>query len=219
LYRNFTNVWSLPADTNLWTNYVFSYSFREASGLSNSMEMQVKSSANNWIEFTKIGAPGPDGWDTVRASLAQFVQPQGIGLFDPTSVQGIALNIRVFQTNVIYTGFFDNIYFDTPAAIPPAGATFGLYQSSNDSPRDNTPFYIQSIQPGAGGQMVLSWLARSDRLYSVEYQDLALSPAGWFLPLPPLTNLTILTNGLLRATDTNAPSSPARFYRVRVQPR
>ncbi|MGA2864838.1 MAG: beta-galactosidase [Verrucomicrobiota bacterium] len=215
LYRNFTNVWSLPADTNLWTNYVFSYSFRESSGLSNSMEMQVKSSDNNWIEFKKTYAPGPDGWDTVRASLAEFVQPQGVGPFDPTNVRGIALNIRVFQTNVIYVGYFDNVYFDTPAAIPPTGPTFGLYLSSNDSP---PPFSIH-IQPGPGGQMVLSWLARSDRLYSVDYQDLALNPGGSFLPLAPLTNLTIATNGLLQATDTNAPSSPARFYRVRVQPR
>ena len=219
LYRNFANVWSLPADTSLWTNYVFSYSFKEASGLSNSVQMQVKSGANNWIEFDKAYAPGPDGWDTVCASLDQFVQPSGIGLFDPTSVQGIALNISVFQTNVIYTGFFDNVYFDTPATIPSTGASFGLYLSSNDSTPDNTPFYIQGIQPGAGGQMVLSWLAQSNRSYSVEYEDLALGSGGRFLPLAPLINLTIPTNGLFQATDTNAPSSPARFYRVCVQPR
>ena len=119
------------------------------------------------------------------ASLDQFVQPSGIGLFDPTSVQGIALNIRVFQTNVIYTGFFDNVYFDTPESIVPTGASFGLYLSSNDSPPDNTPFYIQSIQPGAGGPMVLSWLAQSNRLYSVEYQDLRLDAGGSVSPAGP----------------------------------
>jgi hypothetical protein len=219
LYRNFTNVWSLPADTRLWTNYVFSYSFKEASGLNSSMEMQVKSGANNWIEFKKTYAPGPDGWDTVRASLDQFVQPSGIGLFDPTSVQAIALNIRVFQTNVIYTGFFDNVYFDTPAALPPSGATFGLYLSSNDSTNDNSTFAIQSIQRLADGAVTLSWQARTNRSYTVEYQDGELLSAEYFLVLAPLTNLTVSVNSLLSATDLTATSSPVRYYRVRSQPR
>ncbi len=219
LYRNFTNVWSLPADTSLWTNYVFSYSFREANGLSCSMEMQVKSGANNWIEFKQTYAPGPDGWDTVRASLDQFVQPSGIGLFDPTSVQAIALNIRMFQTNVIYTGFFDNAYFDTPAALLPPGPTFGIYQSSNDSPPDNTTFAIQSIQRLADGTVRLSWQARTNLSYTVEYQDGELLSEEYFLVLAPLTNLTVSVNGLLPAANLTAASSPVRFYRVRSQPR
>ena len=219
LYRNFTNVWSLPADTRLWTNYVFSYSFKEGGGLSSSMEMQVKSGADNWIEFKKPYAPGPDGWDTVRASLDQFVQPSGIGLFDPTRVQAIALNIRVLQTNVVYTGFFDNLYFDTPAALPSSGATFGLYLSSNDSTNDNSTFAIQSIQRLADGAVTLSWQARTNRSYTVEYQDGELLSADYFLVLAPLTNLTVSANSLLSATDPTATSSPVRFYRIRSQPR
>lgn len=217
LYRNFDNLWSLPADTSSWTNYVFSYRFREANLLPCSVELQVKSGANNWIQYTQTYNPGPGGWDTVRASLAQFVQPDGILPFDPTNVQGIALNIRAFQTNVTYLGFFDNAYFDTPESIVPTGASFGLYLSANDSPPDKTSLRIESIQRNSG-RILLSWIARTNRLYTVEYQDGLLQPAEFFRPLTPLTNLSTAVNGLLQVADTNAPSSLARFYRLRAQP-
>src|SRR5258708_18229373 len=130
--------------------------------------MQVKSGANNWIEFTKPYMPGADGWDTVRASLAQFVQPGGIGLLDPANVQAIVVNIRPFQTNVIYTGFFDGINFDAPETILPTSTTFGVYRSSNDSVPAGPELHIESFQAGSGAEISLSWSARSNWLYSVE---------------------------------------------------
>jgi hypothetical protein len=218
LYRSFPNTWSLPQNKNAWSNYVFSYSFREETWKDCSIEMQVKSGDNNWIEFKKPYAPGTGGWDTVRASLDQFHQPAGVGRFDPKHVQGIALNIRTLEKKVTYVGFFDDIYFDAPDTIVPSGTRFGFYQSINDSVADDTPV-IQSIEQGDDGQIVLSWMARSNRLYSVEYQDAGPDSVEYFLPLIPLTSLTVPTDGLLRATDTNVILSPARFYRVRVQPR
>jgi hypothetical protein len=219
LFRYFTNIWALPANTNLWTNYVFSYSFREAGRLPCSIEMQIKSDTNSWIEFKKTYTPDANGWDTVRASLAQFVQPSGIGQFDPTHVEGIALNVRLSRTGVIYVGFFDNAWFDTPNTIVPSGTSFGIYQSSNDSVPDNTPVIIQSIHRVSGSQMQLSWQARSNRLYTVEYQDIGPLSEECFLPLFPLTNLWLPTNGPLTVTDTNAAWPTNRFYRLRTQPR
>jgi len=216
LFRPFTNTWALPANTNAWSTYVFSYSFREANLRPCSIEMQVKSGTNNWIEFTKTYTPDASGWDTVRASLDRFVQPSGIGTFDPTSVQGIALNVRVFQTNATYVGFFDTAYFDTPDTIVASGTNFGIYQSSNDSPPDNTILQIQSIRSGPGGQMTLSWFAQSNRSYTIEYQDVGLYQ-DCFIPL--YTNLLTPTNSLLQAVDTNSVPAPARFYRLRAQPR
>jgi hypothetical protein len=219
LYRNFTNVWGLPADTSQWRNYVFSYSFRETNRLACSVEMQVKSSANNWIEYKTDYTPGPDGWQTVRASLDQFVRPGGIGLFDPNNVQGISLNIRMLRTNVTYVGYFDNAFFDAPDLIMQTGNSFGLYQSTNVSVPDNTTFAIQSIQRLADGAVRLSWQARTNLSYTVEYQDGELLSEEYFLVLAPLTNLTVSVNSLLPTNDLTATSSPVRFYRVRSQPR
>jgi len=218
LYQGFATNWSLPSDTNLWGQYIFSYSFREANARGCSLEMQLKSGANNWIEFGKTYQPGPDGWDTVTASVAQFVQPQGIGAFDPTSVQGIALNIRVFETNVLYVGFFDDVHFATPRMIVPTGTRFGSFQSGSGSGQPAPEFYLLSIQH-TNGQIALSWPARSNRVYSIEHQDVDLSFPGGFVPLGPLTNLGLPTDGLLRVMDTSAPTGSLRFYRLLFQPR
>ncbi len=197
---------------------MLSYSFREAAGRSCSIEMQVKSGANNWIQFTKPYTPGADGWDRVVASLGEFVQPEGIGAFDPASVQGIALNVRVYQTNVIYVGFFDDVYFATPETIVPIGVEFGHYQSSDDSVAPDTWLDIESLPAGPDRLTVLSWLARSNYLYSVEYRGPDLNKAEPFRPLAGLTNLMVRYSGRFQVIDTNAPSSAARFYRLRIQP-
>ena len=216
LYLNYSNTWSLPANTNAWSNYVFSYSFREANFRRCLVEMQVKSGTNNFIQFSTTYNPGPDGWCTVRAPLAQFVPPtNGIGRFDPANVQTIALNINMLETNVTYVGFFDDVSFDTPDTIVPTGTSFGWYQSSNDSPPDNTVLRIESIRR-VGRQVSLSWLAQTNRSYTLEFQDADLCQYC-FLPL--LTNLTTTTSGLMSVADTNPPVSFARFYRLRAQPR
>src|SRR5213076_3581503 len=65
LAYDFPSPWALPSDRKRWTNYVFSYDFKEASRLRCQLEMQVKSGPNNWIQFVKTYSPGADGWDTV----------------------------------------------------------------------------------------------------------------------------------------------------------
>jgi hypothetical protein len=73
-----TNQWALPADHNLWSNYVFSCDFKEQQRLPCSFELQIKDTAGNWIQFTTAYTPGSDGWDHVSASLAEFTPPPGV---------------------------------------------------------------------------------------------------------------------------------------------
>ena len=218
LYRNFTNVWALPTDRSKWTDYVFSYNFREQAGQACSLEMQVKSGANNWIEFKKPYSPGPGGWDRVAASLAEFQQAPGIDPFDPANVQAIAVNIRMLETNATYVGFFDNVFFDAPDTLMPSGTLFGSYVSTNDAALPNPPFAIQGIQMSQDGHVTLSWGASSNLVYAVEYQDGDMAMADEFVALPGLTNLWSPVDRVISATDLG-PVSTARFYRVRSQPR
>src|SRR5262249_21350062 len=53
----FTNEWALPANTNEWVNYSLSYDFKENNGHSCVLEIQVKSSPTNWVQFTKNYSP------------------------------------------------------------------------------------------------------------------------------------------------------------------
>ncbi len=218
LYRDFDHVWSLPIDTNAWDHYVFSFDFREGNGLPCLLELQIKSSENSWIEFRKPFLPGPGGWDTVRASLAEFNQPEGILPFDPSRVQGIALNIRALQEDAVYIGFFDNACFAPPETPVASGTPFGHYESRNDSTPGPPSLQIQSVHY-ALGQVRLSWTARADRTYTVECQNDRLLSESGFRPLLPWTNLTVLASGPLEITDPDPPSVGARFYRIRAQPR
>jgi hypothetical protein len=219
LYQAFQTNWALPADTNRWRDYEFSYSFREANQLPCLVEMQVKSDTNNWIEFSRPYHPGSDGWDRVEASIAEFVQPQGIGLFDPANVRGIAVNVRMLETNALYVGFFDNIDFRGPTRALPGGTIFGLYDSSNDSAPVSPEIYSIVLDRRTDGAMTLSWPGRTNRLYTVEHQDWDFSFSGGFSPLEGFTSLRIATNGLFHVTDTNTAGVPLRFYRLAIQPR
>jgi hypothetical protein len=131
----FTNEWALPVDTNQWTNVTFSYAFREDASRQCTLEMQIKSGSNNWIQFTRPYAPGPGGWDTIRATLGQFVRPADAGPFDPAHVQAIAVNIRMREVGRVYKGLFDNIEFNAPDQILTPGAVYGTYTTVNDSLR------------------------------------------------------------------------------------
>jgi hypothetical protein len=151
LYRDFTNEWSLPTDTNLWTDYVFSFDFREKSQRDCILEMQVKSDADSWIEFTQPYAPGTNGWDTIRADLSQFITPAGVGAFDPARVQSLAVNIRMLDPHAQYQALFDNIHFDTPGQLVPSGERSAFYTSTNDSAR------LESIRINASGDAIIQW--------------------------------------------------------------
>lgn len=213
----FTNVWSLPSNTNAWTNYVFSFAFREAHSLPCTLELQVNSDSQNRIIYTRTYAPGTDGWDTIRASLKQFVPAAG-SVFDRTHIQSLAVNIRMLNKGVAYNGFFDNFYFDAPDQALPSGSTVSSVQFTNTVTPDATRFQIESAFVNSKGQIVLSWPAHSNLLYSVEYAEDGLGEMSLFVPLPVQTNLTVPVDTTMTATDTNVPLSRARFYRVSVQP-
>jgi hypothetical protein len=151
LYYGFTNEWALPADHHLWANYSLSYDFKENNGHACVMEMQIKSGPTNWIQFTKNYSPGPNGWDSLHATLDQFVQPSDVGLFDANHVQGFSLNIRMLQPAALYAGFFDNVYFDAPDEPGPTGTLYATYTSANDS------FRLESVRQEPSGNLILTW--------------------------------------------------------------
>ena len=88
-----TNDWELPADTNLWSNYVFSCDFKEIPARACILQLQVKDADRNWIEFNKTNA-GPGRWDTIKASLDQFVLPGPNAMFDRTRIREFVVNVH-----------------------------------------------------------------------------------------------------------------------------
>ena len=156
MYYEFTNDWALPADTSQWTNYVFSYDFRESHGYPCSVEMQVKNAdptgSGKWIQYTNLYSPGPNSWFTTQASLDQFHPPPGLfGVFEPDKVHAIVVNIRMLTPDVQYVGSFDNIRFLGPEVDQGGGSTTSIYTSANDV------LGWLTIQPGASGVSV-SWI-------------------------------------------------------------
>ena len=145
------------------------------------------------------------------------MQPGGIGTFDPKAVYALAVNIRISEKGVTYKGYFDNIWFDAPDVLLPDGPPIGIYLSGNDSLSQDEAFSLQEIRREPSGIVHLSWFARTNRVYTVEYQDNTLGAI--FNPLLPLANRTVETDSLLQVSDTNAPSTTTRFYRVRAQKR
>jgi hypothetical protein len=134
MYYTFTNEWALPASRALWTNYVFSFDFKEASAHQCIMELQVKSSPNDWIAFTNIYQPAANLWCSLKASLNQFSTN---GAFDATHVQAIVVNIQMLDKNATFLGMIDNIRFDAPEVPNSAELGYGIYDSSNDSLPDS----------------------------------------------------------------------------------
>jgi hypothetical protein len=159
----FPTPWSLPADTNQWKNYSFAFDFKERDGFSNIMELQL-TSPNTYdtngnrlqhaINFTKQYAPGSNGWDTISATLDQFVQPGYFQPFDPTRVAGLVLNIQMQQTNsmtnVLYVGYLDNIRFHGPLTPAAGDATYGFFSSTND-------FYRITVSVDSRGMLTITW--------------------------------------------------------------
>jgi hypothetical protein len=135
MYREFPRPWALPAQLQAWTNYVFSFDFKESSGYRCVLELQIKSSADHWLSFFKTYV-GSNQWDTVRASLRDFILPPGSQGFDPTQVQTLAVNIQMLDPNVVYYGSFDQIRFEGPETPLPAELSYGTFQSASSFPRD-----------------------------------------------------------------------------------
>ena len=186
----FPTNWALPSDTNQWRNYSFAFDFMEASGLACVMEMQVKSTNEQWIQFTQPYNP-TNGWDTIHATLDQFASPSGPGLggFDPHHVKTLVVNIRMEAGAVQYVGSFDNIRFQGPETDLGGGQPTALYRSADDS--------LGWLSIGSdGAEVIVSWLVPGTL-------QTAMDPQG------PWTNLTSATSPYPVQPGTNR-----QFFRL-----
>jgi len=109
-----TNDWALPADHVLWSNYVFSCDFKETHARACVLQLQVKDADRNWMGFNKTNA-GPGRWDTIKASLDQFVLPPWPNArFDSNHIREFVVNVEMLETNATYEAHFDNVQFVGP---------------------------------------------------------------------------------------------------------
>lgn len=134
MYYTFSNVFALPANRSRWTNYSFSFDFKEASSHQCILELQVKSSANAWIGFTNVYQPGPNQWSTLKRTLDQFTTN---GAFNGSHIEALVVNIQMLDKSATFLGSFDNIGFDAPETSNPPELRYGIYDSSNDSLPDS----------------------------------------------------------------------------------
>jgi len=191
LYYGFATEWALPSNRSSWTNYSLSYSFKETKLHQCVMEMQIKSGPTNWIQFTNTYLPGSNGWATVRATLNKFYQPADVGKFDPNHVQGFALNIRMLQKGRLYTGLFDNVYFDALDEPAESGTVYVAYSSANDS------LFLEAIRQEPSGNLILSWPGGA-------VLESAPDPSGTWTNVPAATS-----------PYTVVPSQARAFFRLR----
>lgn len=151
MYYNFATPWSLPANMQQWSNYSFSFDFKEESRYRCRLELQVKSAADKWTSYIRPYAPRPDKWDSVRATLDQFVSPDGFGPFNPTNIEALAINVQMLDKNATYVASIDNIRFEGPKIPFPPDFRYGAFFSNNDSPLDSDRDGIPDIyETGTG---------------------------------------------------------------------
>jgi len=138
LFYVFPEEWALPTDPAEWSQYRFGFDFQEAEQRACQIELQVKSGANDWVEFVRSYTPGPDGWDRVAAALNDpgWRTPPEVGAFDPAHVQSLAVNVRMLERPALYVASFDRISFDGPEMPLPPELSYGVYRSANDAPID-----------------------------------------------------------------------------------
>ncbi|HEV8543650.1 MAG TPA: hypothetical protein VGR78_14750, partial [Verrucomicrobiae bacterium] len=181
--------WALPANRQEWTNWFFSFDFREDHGYPCQIQMQIKNLEPNppsgkWLQITVPYTPGTNGWGRIEASLADFQPTPGLpGIFDSDHVDQIVIAALMEQSLVQYVGSFDNIRFDGPDQVLAFGAPIGSYGSANDS----SGFLKVELVPT--NQVRISWTGNGN-LESAEQVKgpwtavfRALSPLE--IPLPP----------------------------------
>jgi hypothetical protein len=78
-------------------------------------------------------------------------------------------------------------------------------------------FHIENIRRGTNGNVQLSWLARTNKVYGISYFDGNWFDGAQFFPLEGMSNHTVGTNGLLQVIDSSAGSAAQRFYRITVR--
>lgn len=119
------NFASPPLLPTTLSNAAFSVDFYENDGDICDIELQLKS-AGGMSTYSRVYSGAT--WDTVRANLSQFS-----GSADMANLQSIVIVCIMRDTNVIYTGHFDNILFTGTVADVTTPLTNGLYLSINDS--------------------------------------------------------------------------------------
>jgi hypothetical protein len=178
--------WALPEDPADWALYSFACDFKERHGHECVVQLQIKnddpSGSGRWLQFSKTYRPGSHGWDTVRATLAEFVPPEGqTGEFDPGAVQELAINVVMITPGVQYVAAIDNIRFEGPDQVLALGDVYGLYDSWNDS------FGIDRIElDRQTGTLSLRW-SGAGRLQKTEtldgpWQDIVGAPNPYTAP-------------------------------------
>jgi hypothetical protein len=257
--RPFSQVWSLPASQSQWTNYTFSWDFKETSGRACILELQLKDTGNSLLHYTNAYNPGPTGWQTVTARLNQFRQPSWVtNDFDPAHIKELLVIVQMLEKRATYFGFFDNIHFSGPTSVPPLEPVRALYRSDNDSGLDSdrdglsdayelsigtNPMRRDSDGDGVSdrdelvagtnpnsafdvlqfenislqaGQPVLSWMAASNRVYSIYFFDGALRSNAQFCLLESPGAIHSTTNGLIQVIDSSGGGGAGRVYRLSV---
>lgn len=119
------NFASPPLLPTTLSNAAFSVDFYENDGDICDIELQLKS-AGGMSTYSRAYSGAT--WDTIRANLSQFS-----GSADMANLQSIVIVCIMRDTNVIYTGHFDNILFTGTVADVTTPLTNGLYLSINDS--------------------------------------------------------------------------------------
>jgi len=87
------------------------------------------------------------------------------------------------------------------------------FAAGTDPTNEDSIFRVLTLQRPGPGEVVVLWASVPDKVYQVEYADDAGAP-NWLPVGEPVTATEITTS----VTDTEADSSPRRFYRVRLVP-
>jgi hypothetical protein len=135
--------WSLPHSIQAMSNYVFACDFREHLSLPCVLELQIQDVRGGQIHFTKTYTPDLiSQWDTIRASLDQFVIPPQVGFFDSTKVSQLVINVQMLQTSAMYQSWIDNVRFQGPETADPTISPHDFWDSFEDRAGGDDPSLV-----------------------------------------------------------------------------
>ncbi|MFM1944666.1 MAG: hypothetical protein RI897_3648 [Verrucomicrobiota bacterium] len=150
LEQYFLHTWSLPTDASLWTNYTFSFDYREPNHLPTTLQFQLKDAHGNWLELNKAYTPTTTSWDTLSGNFADLQLPSFLEGFDASKIARITLNAMMHQPNSVYSASFDNIRLNGPMPIPLANPPIATYSSTNDARDSDGDGLLDSAETGTG---------------------------------------------------------------------
>ncbi|MGI9241722.1 MAG: hypothetical protein ACR2RV_13050, partial [Verrucomicrobiales bacterium] len=149
-----------PAGSEALKDFRFSFSFREELQNRCRLELQLKDAQDPpaMMIFTKDYSPPAGSWDTISASVDEFVQidspPWSPAPFDHTQLAEITCNIAILRRDREYVASFDNIVFDAPEAEINGGDIMAIYDSRNDSLLDSDGDGIADVHETGTGNFV-----------------------------------------------------------------